>query len=278
MLREQFADESKASPILGQGGLLIFLDLHNFLSCAPDHQNVRRIAVLRPFMVVFESEWLLLPRVGMRCGQQDLKCFEFVLGFRVARAAVYDIRDFALHTGFRAAHWLTHSPQLIEPYRFARFLEGDENQVAATRFFKRRQHTISKADQGSYSYSLYRIMQSYNRKYATGEISCQHKKDNDILQKDTMPHMPDIYEQVGKQIRELRTALRGRGISQEELAQAVKTTANTISRWETATYKPSISDLERLAQFFGVPITIVLSPSSTEITRECASQRDGGPG
>ena len=35
----------------------------------------------------------------------------------------------------------------------------------------------------------------------------------------------------------------------------MKTTANTISRWETATYKPSISDLERLAQFFGVPIT-----------------------
>jgi transcriptional regulator with XRE-family HTH domain len=68
--------------------------------------------------------------------------------------------------------------------------------------------------------------------------------------------MPDIYEQVGKQIRELRTTLRGRGISQEELAQAVKTTANTISRWETATYKPSISDLERMAQFFGVSITI----------------------
>ena len=44
--------------------------------------------------------------------------------------------------------------------------------------------------------------------------------------------------------------------SQEELAQAVKTTANTISRWETATYKPSVSDLEKLAQFFGVPITV----------------------
>ena len=68
--------------------------------------------------------------------------------------------------------------------------------------------------------------------------------------------MPDIYEQVGKQIRELRTTLRGRAISQEKLAQAVKTTANTISRWETATYKPSISDLESLAQFFGVPITV----------------------
>jgi transcriptional regulator with XRE-family HTH domain len=67
--------------------------------------------------------------------------------------------------------------------------------------------------------------------------------------------MPNIYEQIANQIRELRTTLRGEGISQEELAQALKTTANTISRWETATYKPSISDLETLARFFGVPIT-----------------------
>jgi transcriptional regulator with XRE-family HTH domain len=70
-----------------------------------------------------------------------------------------------------------------------------------------------------------------------------------------LTRMPDIYEQIGKQIRELRTTLRGQGISQEELAQAVETTANTVSRWETATYKPSISDLERLARFFGTPIT-----------------------
>lgn len=33
------------------------------------------------------------------------------------------------------------------------------------------------------------------------------------------------------------------------------TTANTVSRWETATYKLSISDLEKLARFFGTPIT-----------------------
>jgi len=45
----------------------------------------------------------------------------------------------------------------------------------------------------------------------------------------------------------------------------MKTTANTISRWETATYKPSISDLERLARFFGVPVSDFfpgLGPSS----------------
>jgi transcriptional regulator with XRE-family HTH domain len=44
----------------------------------------------------------------------------------------------------------------------------------------------------------------------------------------------------------------------------VKATANTISRWETATYKPSISDLERLAQFFNVPIAIFFPPAQAK--------------
>ncbi len=34
----------------------------------------------------------------------------------------------------------------------------------------------------------------------------------------------------------------------------MNTTANTISRWETATYRPTIEDLERLARFFGKSI------------------------
>jgi transcriptional regulator with XRE-family HTH domain len=64
----------------------------------------------------------------------------------------------------------------------------------------------------------------------------------------------DIYNSIGKKIRDLRMTVGSKGISQEQLADAMKTTANTISRWETATYKPSVSDLERLARFFGVPI------------------------
>jgi len=68
-------------------------------------------------------------------------------------------------------------------------------------------------------------------------------------------HTTDIYKQIGDKIRELRTSLKGKGISQEDLARAMKTKANTISRWETATYKPSVSDLEKLARFFGVPVT-----------------------
>ncbi len=68
-------------------------------------------------------------------------------------------------------------------------------------------------------------------------------------------HTTDIYKQIGDKIRELRTSRKGKGISQEELARAIKTTPNTVSRWETATYKPSVSDLEKLARFFGVSLT-----------------------
>lgn len=79
------------------------------------------------------------------------------------------------------------------------------------------------------------------------------------------PRARNIYNWIGDRVRELRTSLGGDGISQEELADAIGTTANTISRWETASYRPSISDLERLADFFKVPITAFLpdiQPSS----------------
>lgn len=68
--------------------------------------------------------------------------------------------------------------------------------------------------------------------------------------------MSGIYRAIGEKIRELRNEYGGQGLSQETLAQKVGTTPNTISRWETAAYKPSVSDLERLAQFFNVPITV----------------------
>jgi len=68
--------------------------------------------------------------------------------------------------------------------------------------------------------------------------------------------MPDIYKHIGEQIRELRTSFKGKGISQDDLASEFGTTANTISRWETATYKPSVMELEKLARFFAVPIAV----------------------
>lgn len=68
--------------------------------------------------------------------------------------------------------------------------------------------------------------------------------------------MDNLYKYIGLKIRELRENYAGRGLSQDGLAKAMKTTANTISRWETGTYKISTEDLHRLANLFGVPISI----------------------
>jgi len=65
-----------------------------------------------------------------------------------------------------------------------------------------------------------------------------------------------IYQQIGAKIRELRGHHLGKGVSQDTRAEAMKTTPNTISRWETATYKPSIEDLEKLARYFGTSIGV----------------------
>ena len=68
--------------------------------------------------------------------------------------------------------------------------------------------------------------------------------------------MSHLYKHIGRKIRELRRAYGGRGISQEALAEEMSTTANTISRWETGTYKPAVKDLHDLAKFFGVGISL----------------------
>jgi transcriptional regulator with XRE-family HTH domain len=64
-----------------------------------------------------------------------------------------------------------------------------------------------------------------------------------------------ILEHVGSKIRELRNGYNGgSGLSQEDLARKIEVSTNTVSRWETCTYKPSIEDLEKLARYFGVSI------------------------
>jgi transcriptional regulator with XRE-family HTH domain len=64
----------------------------------------------------------------------------------------------------------------------------------------------------------------------------------------------ELTRYVAERIRELRTNYGGAGISQEALAKEIKTAANTVSRWETGTYRPSIEDLDLLSRFFGVSV------------------------
>ncbi len=66
--------------------------------------------------------------------------------------------------------------------------------------------------------------------------------------------MDSVYQKIGQKIAELRGNFGGKGISQEALAKAVKTTPNTISRWEKSVYRPSADDLFKLSKFFGVSI------------------------
>jgi transcriptional regulator with XRE-family HTH domain len=63
-----------------------------------------------------------------------------------------------------------------------------------------------------------------------------------------------LMEHVGRRIRDFRTGYGGAGISQDALAKALGVATNTMSRWETATYRPTIEDLDKLARFFGKSI------------------------
>jgi transcriptional regulator with XRE-family HTH domain len=65
--------------------------------------------------------------------------------------------------------------------------------------------------------------------------------------------MPSIYEQIGQKIRDLRTDAQ---LSQDKLAAKLNIAANTVSRWETGTYKTTPEDLDKLARLFEVPIAV----------------------
>lgn len=65
----------------------------------------------------------------------------------------------------------------------------------------------------------------------------------------------ELLDYIAAKIRDLRVSYNsGEGLSQEALATHLKVAPNTISRWETGTYRPSIKDLERITRFFGVSI------------------------
>ena len=63
----------------------------------------------------------------------------------------------------------------------------------------------------------------------------------------------DLLDHIAARLRDLRISYNsGEGLSQESLANHLKVAPNTISRWETGTYRPSVKDLEKISRFFGV--------------------------
>jgi transcriptional regulator with XRE-family HTH domain len=83
-----------------------------------------------------------------------------------------------------------------------------------------------------------------------------------------------IYKVIGERIRQLRSARPD--LSQDKLAAALGTTANTISRWETAAYKPSVADLDKVSRYFDVPITVFFPQIDTDAKLQALLSATGG--
>ena len=66
--------------------------------------------------------------------------------------------------------------------------------------------------------------------------------------------MKKIYTNIGKKITQLRKDSRPGWMSQSDLAKKMKVTPNTVSRWETGTYKIQIHQLIKIANIFKVDI------------------------
>jgi transcriptional regulator with XRE-family HTH domain len=75
---------------------------------------------------------------------------------------------------------------------------------------------------------------------------------------------------VAQRIRELRVAYGKKGLSQEELANMMGVATNTISRWETGTYEPTLNDLERLARVLNESILELFPKTNADNPKRAA--------
>lgn len=107
------------------------------------------------------------------------------------------------------------------------------------------------------------MLSSYNR-IAGFRHDVKLEWDDYILNQDGKPAMTTLYEKIGQKIRELREAAQ---MSQSTLAAKLEIAPNTVSRWETGTYKVTPDDLDKLARLFKVSITFFfpeLAPQADE--------------
>lgn len=59
-----------------------------------------------------------------------------------------------------------------------------------------------------------------------------------------------FYHNVGNTLRKLREEYRGK-MTQADLAELLAVAPNTVSRWETGTYKPSLFMMARIEEILG---------------------------
>ncbi len=70
---------------------------------------------------------------------------------------------------------------------------------------------------------------------------------------------------IAQQVKQRRQAL---GISQEELAERIYVTRQTVSNWETGKSYPDIGSLIRLSDLFGVSLDILLKGDLDEMKEQ----------
>lgn len=58
-------------------------------------------------------------------------------------------------------------------------------------------------------------------------------------------------------------ALRhAKGLSQQQLGEALKITPETINSWEVGTTTPDLTQLSKLADFFGLPLDVLMKDAN----------------
>ena len=71
----------------------------------------------------------------------------------------------------------------------------------------------------------------------------------------------NLLDHIAATLKDLRVNYNsGEGLSQDALAKQLKVAPNTISRWETGTYCPSVADVEQIARFFGISMMAFMPP------------------
>ena len=72
--------------------------------------------------------------------------------------------------------------------------------------------------------------------------------------------MKDIKEIIAQNLIELR---KKNNLTQNELAEKLNYSDNTISRWEHAEITPSVESLAQIAQIYNVPVEVLIKENAT---------------
>lgn len=69
----------------------------------------------------------------------------------------------------------------------------------------------------------------------------------------------------------LRNLRISRGLTQIQLAEALRTSQSSVTAWECETREPDFKTIEKIANYFNVPMSAIL-PSSDSVDKVLAAQ------